>query len=185
MWRDMSNTLIFRGVVAIVIGLVAIIWPDITVDAFVIVFAIFAFTDAILQGARAFSSETAGPVAGHLLLALLDVAAGVVALAWPDITAYALVIWVGAWAIITGVVEFGAAFMKDETAGQRAMLGTAGLASILLGIVLFAYPHAGAITLALVFGFFCLVLGFVQLALGIDLRRDRSTFSGIHRPAAA
>jgi uncharacterized membrane protein HdeD (DUF308 family) len=186
MWRDVSNTLIIRGLVAIAIGIIAIVWPDITVDAFVIVFAIFAFTDAIWQGVRAFSSVTAGPVVGHLLLALLDVAAGVVALVWPDITAYVLVICVGIWAVVTGVVEFAAAFIKGETAGERAMLGAAGIASILLGIVLFAYPHAGAITLALVFGFFCLVFGFVQLALGIDSRRTGgSTFPAAQRPAPA
>jgi len=39
--------------------------------------------DAALGMARAFSNRTAGPVLGHLLLALIDIAAGIVALVWP------------------------------------------------------------------------------------------------------
>ena len=61
--------------------------------------AAFAFISAVNQATRAFSSATAGPVAGHLLLALVDAAAGVGSIVWPGITAYALTIWIGAWAI--------------------------------------------------------------------------------------
>jgi hypothetical protein len=49
-------------------------WPGI--DA-------YAFIDAGLQAIRAFSSGNAGPVIGHLLLSLIDIAAGVVAIVWP------------------------------------------------------------------------------------------------------
>ena len=39
---------------------------------------------------------------GHLLLGLVDVGAGVIALAWPGPTALVLVLLVGAWAAIGG-----------------------------------------------------------------------------------
>ncbi len=68
-------------------GIIAIAWPGVTVLALVILFAVYAFIDAGLQTARAFSSGTAGPVFGHLLLALIDLAAGVIALVWPGPTA--------------------------------------------------------------------------------------------------
>src|SRR6266540_7101148 len=50
------------------------------------------------NAAQAFRSDLAGPVAGYLLLALLSVAAGVVALLGPRITAFVLTIWVAVWA---------------------------------------------------------------------------------------
>ena len=133
----MTTSLAWRGAFAIAIGIVTIAWPGITVGAFVILFAVAAFASGAWQAVRAFSSESAGPVAGYLLLAALDAAAGVVALAWPGITAYVLTIWVGAWAVVTGVVEFGTAFASGETAGERAMFGLGGLVSIALGVVLF------------------------------------------------
>jgi hypothetical protein len=89
---------------------------------------------------QAFSSDGVGPVVGHLLLALLDVAAAVVAIVWPGITAYALTIWIGAWAVVTGIWAFALAFASGERGGQRVLFGLGGLLSVALGIVLFARP---------------------------------------------
>lgn len=102
---SLSTSLLWRGLLAGAVGIVSVSWPNITVGAFVILFAVFAFIAAATDTMRAFSSDKAGPVAGYLLLALLSAAAGVVALVWPGITVLALVIWVGAWALVTGIVE--------------------------------------------------------------------------------
>src|SRR5580692_5693970 len=87
MLKSASTSLILLGVLAVVVGIVAIAWPGVTILALVILFAVYAFIDAGLQSMRAFSSREAGPVIGHLLLALIDLAAGVAALAWPAPTA--------------------------------------------------------------------------------------------------
>ena len=100
-----STSLILIGILALVVGIVAIAWPGATILALVILFAVYAFMDAGLQTARAFSSRTAGPVLGHLLLALVDLVAGVIALAWPAPTAFVLVLVVAAWALAGGVAR--------------------------------------------------------------------------------
>src|SRR5271166_5728850 len=105
MFRSLSSSLVWRGLFALAVGL----------------FAIAAFADAFTQGARAFSSDGAGPVIGHLLLGLIDVAAGVIALASPGITAYVLTIFIAAWAVVTGIGEFALAFGNGETSGQRTL----------------------------------------------------------------
>jgi uncharacterized membrane protein HdeD (DUF308 family) len=167
----MSSSLIWRGLFAIAIGIIAIAWPGITVGAFVVVFAIAAFASGFEQAVRAFSSGSAGPVVGHLLLAVIDAAAGIVALAWPGITAYVLTIWIGAWAIVAGAIEFGTAFASNETAGERALFGLGGLVSVALAIVLFARPDLGAVSLAEVFGLFSFVYGIAAIVGGINLHR--------------
>jgi uncharacterized membrane protein HdeD (DUF308 family) len=68
MLKSTSNSLILLGVLAVITGIIAITWPGVTVLALVILFAIYAFAAAGLQGMRAFSSRDAGPVFGHLLL---------------------------------------------------------------------------------------------------------------------
>src|ERR1700688_2953620 len=83
MFKSTSISLILLGILAVIVGIIAIAWPGVTILALVILFAVYAFMDAGLQAARAFSSRTAGPVFGHLLLGLIDLAAGVVALARP------------------------------------------------------------------------------------------------------
>ena len=179
MFRSLSASLLFRGLLAIAVGIVAIVWPGVTIGAVVFIFAVAVFFDAVGQGVRAFSSERAGPVAGHLLLALLDVAAGVVAIAWPDITASALTIWIGAWAVVTGIGEFALAFAGQETAGERALFGFGGLLSVALGIALFARPHLGALSLAEVFGLFSLAYGIWSLVLAGSAHATGSRIEGI------
>jgi uncharacterized membrane protein HdeD (DUF308 family) len=182
MLKSLSTSLIARGILAVIVGIIALAWPSVTVLALVIVFAVYAFIAAGLQAARAFSSRNAGPVVGHLLLGLADLAAGVVALAWPGPTALVLVLIVGIWAVIAGLVEFAAAFASGEPAGTRAMLILGGLVTIAFGVVLWARPGIGAITLALLFGLFNLIAGIWMLAQGIELRRTEKTLHPARSP---
>ena len=174
MLKSLSTSLILRGLLALGIGVVALAWPGVTVLALVVLFAVYAFIAAGLQALQAFSSRTAGPVFGHLLLGLVDIAAGVVALAWPGPTALVLVLVVASWAIVTGALEVFAAFRSGEEAGTRAMFVLGGLVSMAFGVVLFARPDMGAISLALLFGLFNLISGSWMLVAGIELRRTNA-----------
>jgi uncharacterized membrane protein HdeD (DUF308 family) len=184
MFASLSRSLLWRGLLAIAVGIIAIVWPGVTITAVVVIFAIAAFTDAVIQASRAFSSETAGPVLGHLLLGLVDVAAGVVAIVWPDITVFALTIWIGIWAVALGVGELAMAFASDETAGDRVLFSLTGLIWVAFGIVLFARPDIGAVSLAEVFGLFSLVLGVSSLVLAGSAHQTSAHIeSGIHTAA--
>ena len=184
MLRSLSHSLVWRGLLAIAIGVIAIVWPGVTILALVILFAIAVFTDAVWQGSQAFSGDGAWPVIGHLLLGLLDIAAGVVALAWPGITAYVLTIWIGAWAFVTGIFEFALAFRAHETAGDRALFGLGGLLSVAFGVVLFARPRVGAVSLAEVFGLFSLAYGIWMLVTSLsvhDTDKSLDSILGAHQ----
>jgi uncharacterized membrane protein HdeD (DUF308 family) len=149
---------------------VAIAWPGVTILALVVLFAVYAFADAGLQAVRAFNSGHAGPVLGHLLVGMIDVVAGVFALAWPAPTAFVLVIVVAAWALAGGVAEFFAGFRSGESAGTRTLFLLSGAVSFVFGLLLFARPGVGALTLALLFGLYSLIYGFSQITTGIQLR---------------
>src|SRR5260370_25984693 len=102
MFKSPSTSLILLGILAVIVGIIAIAWPGVTILALVILFAIYAFMDAGLQAARAFSSGSAGPVLSHLLLRLIDLAAGVIPPLWPAPPPFVLVIVVAAWALVGG-----------------------------------------------------------------------------------
>ena len=184
MFKSTSSSLILLGVLGVIVGVVAIAWPGVTILALVILFAIYAFTGAGLQAMRAFSSVTAGPTFGHLLLALIDLAAGVVALVWPAPTALALVLIVAIWAFAAGFTEIFAAFRTGETAGTRAMFIVTGLVSVAFGVVLSARPDIGAVTLALLFGLFSMIYGVSQIVLGIQLHTTGRTLRSVLHDAA-
>jgi uncharacterized membrane protein HdeD (DUF308 family) len=175
MFKSLSTSLIVRGILALIIGIIALAWPGITVLALVIMFAIYAFMGSGLEAMKAFSSAKAGPVVGHLLLGLVNLGAGIVALVWPGPTALVLVLIVGSWAVVAGVVEIAAAFREGESAGTRAMFILGGLASVAFGVLLFVHPSVGAITLALLFGLFNLITGAWMLVHGLELRRTGKT----------
>ena len=184
MFKSTSTSLILLGVLAIIVGIIALAWPGVTVLALVVLFAVYAFIGAGLQAMRAFSSGTAGPVFGHLLLGLTDLAAGVAALVWPVPTALVLVLIVGIWALAGGFLDIFAAFGSGETAGTRAMFILGGLVSVAFAVVLFARPGIGAITLALLFGLFSLIYGISQIVLGTQLRRTGHTLQSVLGDAA-
>jgi uncharacterized membrane protein HdeD (DUF308 family) len=174
MFKSLSTSLIVRGILAITIGILALAWPGATALALVILFAVYAFIAAGLEAMRAFGSAKAGPVAGHLLLALADLAAAVIALTWPGPTALVLVLIVATWAVTAGLVETATAFRTGEPAGTRALLILSGLISVAFGVVLFARPDMGVITLALLFGLFNLIDGAWMIGHGITLRQTRT-----------
>jgi uncharacterized membrane protein HdeD (DUF308 family) len=167
---SMRTTLTVRGVLAIAIGIVSVAWPNITLGAFVILFAVYAFIVAVMDASRAFSSDAAGPVFGYLFLSLIAVAAGVITLAWPGITVLALALFIGAWAVVAGVFEVGLTFRSGEGAGERALWLLGGIVSIALGLVLFVRPDIGAESLAIVFGFYSVAFGISALVLSAQAR---------------
>jgi uncharacterized membrane protein HdeD (DUF308 family) len=184
MFKSVSSSLLLRGLLAVAVGVISVAWPNITVDAFVILFAVYAFLAAGTDTARAFAGDRAGPVFGYLLLALLSLAAGVAALVWPGITALVLTLWVAAWAFVTGFVEVGLALRAGETAGERAMWALGGLVSVALGVVLAIRPDIGALTLATVFGLFGIVYGITAITLAVQARRVGSTVTRSFHAAA-
>lgn len=183
MLRKTSKSLLGMGLALVAMGIISVVWPGVTLTLVAATFAVVAFIVGARQFQQAFASETGGPVVGHLLLGLVDVAAGVGTLVWPGITVLVLTLWIGAWAVIRGAGEMALAFQAGETAGQRAMLGIGSLLSLALGVVLFARPDIGAVTLAQVFGFFSLIYGGWSIALAASMhstaKRIDSALQGV------
>jgi uncharacterized membrane protein HdeD (DUF308 family) len=186
MLKSLSTALILRGIVAVALGIIALVWPGVTVLTLVVLFAVSAFIAAGVQAMFAFNSTAGGRVAGHLVLGLADLAAGVVALAWPGVTALVLVLIVGCWAVFVGLFGIFVAFRADELARSRALFILGGLGAVAFGVSLFARPAMGAVALALLFGLFSLTNGAGLIMQGIGLREDRKTRPSIvpHKNAA-
>jgi uncharacterized membrane protein HdeD (DUF308 family) len=171
MFKSTSTAMILLGILAVIVGITAIAWPGVTILALVILFAIYAFVAGGLQAGRAFRSRSAAPILGHLLLGIVDLVAGVIALAWPVPTAFVLVIVVAAWALVGGFAEVFAGFQSGESAGTRTLFFIGGLVSVAFGVVLFARPGLGAVTLALLFGLYSMIYGFSQITMGVHVRQ--------------
>jgi uncharacterized membrane protein HdeD (DUF308 family) len=158
-----------RGVAAILFGFGAIVWPDITVGVLVAIFGVYAIVD----GSFSVAASLAGPQSErwwYLIGGVVSIAAGVIAWAWPDLTALTLLYIIASWAVIVGTFEIAAAVALREWLTEEWLLILSGAVSILFGIVLFAFPGEGAIALVTTIGIFSVILGGSLMGLALRLR---------------
>jgi uncharacterized membrane protein HdeD (DUF308 family) len=171
----------FLGLLATALGVAAIVWPGMTIGVAVGLFAIYCFINAGGQLFAMFTFErSVGRDILRLLLAVIDVAAGVVALVYPGMTAEVLTIVVGFWAIFGGSVELAGAFT-----GRSGWLGVAGVLTIVAGFVLIASPGIGAVSLALILGIYLLSYGITLLVSAATATGRPNLNTKAHRPSAA
>ena len=165
--RHAGWAMALRGIIAVIFGLIALRYPSAAAGAFVIIFAVFAFADAILEFVAASALGRMGLRWGwYVFAALASIAAGILALTYPRMTFVVLVLLVGARAIVMGILEMGAAFSWREL-DSRWLLGLTGALSIVLGILLFASPTRGGLALIWTIGVYAIVFGVMLFVLGV------------------
>jgi uncharacterized membrane protein HdeD (DUF308 family) len=170
--------LALQGVAAIVFGLLALIWPEITLLALVFLFAAYALTDGVLAliGGIRRGGDGERPDWWRIARGLVGIAAGIIAFAMPDITAFALLLVIATWAIVSGAIEVVAAYQLREVLRGEWLLALEGVLSILFGIVLIAFPGAGALAVVWLIGAFAIVSGVLMFMTAFRLRgRARRT----------
>jgi uncharacterized membrane protein HdeD (DUF308 family) len=173
-----------RGVIAVIFGIIAIRSPNVMASAFVIVFAVYAFADGVLDFAIAGQLGRAGHSWGwHVFEGLASIALGVIALAYPGVTLITLILLIGLRAIVMGVFELVGAFSSDG-AESRWLLGLTGVLSIMLGILLLGSPVGGGMILLWTVGVYAIVFGVMLFALGLRMVSTERHEAQLHRPAA-
>lgn len=162
---------VLRGIVAVLFGIVLLVWPGYSLGMLVIAFGIYAFADGIFAIAAGVRSGTHHHRWGLLIFeGLVGMAAGVVTFVWPAITALALYSVIALWSVITGILEIVAAVRLRRHVSGELWLALSGVSSILFGILLLALPRAGMLALAWIIGIYAIVFGAMLIALGERLR---------------
>ncbi len=161
-----------RGALAIVFGVAAFVWPGPTFDVLVLLFGAYAFFDGVVVltfGLMA--AGTHGRWWPLVLGGIVGLAIGVLTFVQPAATALALVYVIGAWAIVTGVLEIIGAIRLRKVISNEWLMGFSGAVSIVFGALVLAQPGTGALTLVFLFGYYAILAGISQIALGLRLRR--------------
>ena len=163
--------LALRGLFAVIFGLLTFFVPGITLISLVLLFGFYAILDG------AFDIVSALRVPSHhwalLVEGIVGIIVGVLTIVWPGITAMALLYLIAVWAIVTGVLEIIAGIRLREIITNEWLLILMGVISVLFGILIIAFPRAGALAIVLWIGAYAFLFGVILIVLALRLRSFR------------
>ena len=165
--------LLLRGLAAIAFGILAFIWPGLTLLTLTLLWGAYALCDGIFSlGAATFAKS--GDMTPRWWLALagiVSILAGLVAFFYPGMTALVLLMFIAAWAIVIGMLQIWGAIEWRKLLDDAWLLALNGALSIAFGVLLFARPGAGAVALVWMIGWFAVVFGCLSVALAFRLKK--------------
>lgn len=175
--KSMWWLLLIRGIAMAIFGVLMLAWPGKAALAMVIVFGFYALIDGFTGLAHMLRTRR-----WTLLLtltAVASIAAGIIALVWPVATALVLLFLIAFWAVVIGLLEVVAALgLRTVPGGGWGWVLVSGLASIVLGILLFINPLGGAIAMLVFVGFFTIFSGLLLIGAAVTLRSVSKRVAG-------
>jgi uncharacterized membrane protein HdeD (DUF308 family) len=162
---------VLRGIAAIVFGIMAFMYPGLTLAVLVIFFGAWVLVDGIFRAAGAISGRASDSDWGfHLIIGIVGIIIGLLTFRAPQITALALLIYIAAWALMIGASEIALAIkLRKEIKGEWFLI-LMGLASIIFAVLLLWNPAPGALALIWLIGSYAIVFGLLAIFFGFKLR---------------
>jgi uncharacterized membrane protein HdeD (DUF308 family) len=167
-----------RGIIAIVFGVLAlVVSPGITLTFLVYLFGAYAFVSGVVAAATALRYTKEDGWALLLVEGILGIAAGIIAFAWPGITALVLLYLIAAWAIVIGIMQIIGAFTLPLGTGREWLLGLTGFLSIIFGFLISMRPAAGLVTVIWLICIYAIVYGVMNCVVYFQSRSLASSLS--------
>jgi len=166
---------VIRGIAAIVFGVIAFVYPGLTIATLVLFFGAWVLIDGIFRIVGAIGHRASDPDWGwQLVIGILGIVVGLLTFHAPQITALALVIYIAAWALMIGASEIALAVkMRREIKGEWFLI-LMGLASIAFAVLLLWNPIAGAAAVIWLIAWYAVVMGILAIFFGFRLRSLRT-----------
>jgi len=164
--------LVLQGLLGIAVGILAIIFPDLALATVALLFAVWAIVSGVSQLSAGWRvAEARGRSWPFLVSGAVSVIAGILAVLYPDVTILYLILLLGAWILISGMMEVYTAWrIRNEVTGEW-VLALGGALRVIAGILILAMPYIGAILTAALFALWAILSGAGALFLGWRLRQ--------------
>jgi uncharacterized membrane protein HdeD (DUF308 family) len=160
-----------RGVLAVLFGIICIVWPGMALTTLIWLFAIYAVVDGIFSVGAGITGGSMMPRWWLIVVGLAGIVVGLIAAFNPGATALVLLTFIGAWCIVRGVFEIiGAIAVRREIDNEWTLI-LSGALSVLFGLYVFIFPGAGALAILTVIGIFAIIAGVMMVGFALRLRR--------------
>ncbi|MDQ3186136.1 MAG: HdeD family acid-resistance protein [Pseudomonadota bacterium] len=161
-WKGLA----VRGAVALVFGILAVLWPGLTLMWLIAMFAAYALIGGTVSIINALQNREGNSDWWLLLLlGMVGIAAGVLAIIGPALTAIMLVLIIGATAFGTGILDIAMGIRLRKVIHGEALLILNGIVSVMFGVAIFFFPGAGALALVWLISAYAVISGVLLLAL--------------------
>jgi uncharacterized membrane protein HdeD (DUF308 family) len=166
---------VIRGIAAVVFGVIAFVYPGITIATLVLFFGAWVLIDGIFRVVGAIGHRASDPDWGwHIVIGIVGIIVGLLTFHAPQITALALIIYIAAWALMVGATEIAFAIkLRREIKGEWFLI-LMGLASIIFAILLLWNPIAGAAAVIWLIAWYAVILGILAIFFGFRLKTLRA-----------
>ena len=169
------SSFVLRGILALIVGFLVLLWPGIGVLSAVILFGVLLLIASVqtLYLASKVPKGLPQPVV-PIVTAVFGLILGIIALVFPWITAVALT-WLIAFLMIwMGLIEIASAIFHPEFMKHPVLFGLSGGLGVILGGIFLFYPGLGALVLVTVYyGFFAILYGVLSIAIGLEVRSEK------------
>jgi uncharacterized membrane protein HdeD (DUF308 family) len=164
-------TFVLRGIAAILFGVITFALPGISALALVLLWGTYAVANGVLGTVLAAAGAARGGGRWGWLLfeGVVSIVAGVVAFAWPRMTALVLLTLIGFWAFFVGIAQIVAASELRRVLKGEWRLALSGALSIAFSLLILVFPRAGALAVVTLIGTYAIFFGTLLTALGIRL----------------
>lgn len=170
---------LLRGIAAIGFGILAVLWPGLTLLTLIFVFGAFTVGDGIMAVGLGAATRHEGRIWWEMVaLGVLAIIAGATAALLPGATALVIVYVIAISAIVRGVMEIAAAIQLRRVIDDEWILAISGVLSLLFGGILIAHPGEGALAMVLFIGAWMIAVGAMAVALALRLRHLNQRLSG-------
>ena len=162
--------LALRGLLTLLFGILALVWPGPTLTVLILFFGAYAFVDGIFALVAAFTHRPGSHWWALLLEGVAGIGIGVITFLWPEITGAVLLALIAAWALVTGIFEIVAAIRLRAVIENEWLLALSGVLSVLFGVVALVWPASAALAIIWIIGAYTILFGVLLLMLAFRLR---------------
>ena len=159
-------SLLLRGIFIIILGVVAFIWPVLTIGVLILFFGAFALVDGIFAVVISLIKHKTIPLWGLMLAGgIAGIVVGILVFMAPLLAGLVLVYLIAAWLVVTGIIRIVTAILARK--GGPLVLG---IVSVCFGVAIFLIPLAIVLATLWIIAAFAIIIGIFLIVASVQAR---------------
>ena len=160
-----------RGLIALLFGLAALVWPGLTLEILIKLFGAFIIINGLCAIRTAINNKTENNGWWVLLAGgIIGICIGILTFVWPGITEFIILFFIALWALSTGVSEIIASFRLRNMIADDWVLTFVGFLSVMLALIILLSPAIGMIATVWLVGTYAVIYGLFMFYLALRIR---------------